>query len=150
MDPYQVAKDNNVLVIAEPLGAVLGYYGKVADQKIIHVHEELPEYFHRYVVAHMLYGAIERPEEMLLLKEKKALQFTEAEKAANTYAMELLLAGEDLGSVEDLMAKHGMSEEDQKDLSLRLTRVFGYQGGLSLPEQVRHVIATYRNGGRSE
>lgn len=91
-DPYQIAKDNGIMVIVEPLANIHGYYNNVLGKKFIHVNDMLPEYFRRFVVAHMLYGATYKPNEMMFLREKST--FTKTEVAANKFASELLAAFE--------------------------------------------------------
>lgn len=69
-DPYQIAKDNEIVIVSEPLANIHGYYNNVSGQKFIHVSETIPKYFRRFVVAHLLYGASNNPEEMMFLYEK--------------------------------------------------------------------------------
>jgi len=149
-DPYKIAKDNGVLVVAEPLATVYGYYSRVEGQRIIHINDQLSEYLQRYVAANMLYGALFRPDDMLFMKEKRADRFTEVEKAANAYAVDLLLGVEDpdvAGTIEAQMDRYGMTEKDRDDLTHRLAWVWDFQDGTTLTDQIRHVIAVYRKGG---
>lgn len=91
-DPYQIARENNVIIIAEPLANIHGYYNNVMNRKFIHVSETIPEYFRRFVVAHLLYGVIHNPDEMMFLYERNT--FTKTEIEANKFAHKLLHAFE--------------------------------------------------------
>lgn len=53
-----ILKQNNILVVNEPLGKINGYYNKVNDQKIIHVNSELTVWYGKFVVAYQLYYAL--------------------------------------------------------------------------------------------
>lgn len=66
-DPYIIAKENNILIVAEPLAKIGGYYNKVMNQKFIHINDGLPEHFQKYIVAFLLRSALHRPNEMLFL-----------------------------------------------------------------------------------
>lgn len=120
-DPYVIAKENNIIIIGEPLATVSGYYSNIMGKKFIHVNDALPGYYRRYVVAHLLYTALNNPNEMAFLKEKQAPKFLPDEIAANYYAINLLLDGGKFESFDAL----GMTKEEVEELSERLTRVWG-------------------------
>ena len=67
--PYKIAKNNNILVICEPLGNIEGYYNKVNDQKFIHVNSDLSNWYMTFVVAYQLYNAIHDLEYQFLIKD---------------------------------------------------------------------------------
>ncbi|EOZ2853514.1 ImmA/IrrE family metallo-endopeptidase [Listeria monocytogenes] len=80
-NPFKIAKENNILVICEPLGNIEGYYNKVNDQKFIHVNSDLSDWYMTFVVAHQLYYALVDVEYQFLIKENYN-QRTEAHKFA--------------------------------------------------------------------
>lgn len=128
MNPYQIAKENNIIVIAEDLGKIYGYYKQTEGQKFIHINETLPTYYQRHITAHLLYPALYRPEEMYFVKEKLSNRFTETELEATRYAYRLLFNRDkfnSLGSFSALMRSEGLTEDDIKDLSNRLGRIWG-------------------------
>lgn len=53
-NPFEVARQLNILVIAEPLGKVASYFSPT----LIHVNSELPECSQRFAVACQLYHAL--------------------------------------------------------------------------------------------
>lgn len=66
-DPYIIAKENNIIIVVEPLAKIGGYYNKVMNQKFIHINDELPEHFQEHIIAFLLCGALNKPDEMLFL-----------------------------------------------------------------------------------
>ena len=53
-----ILKENNILVVQEPLGSIGGYYNEINDQKIIHVNSDLSTWYSMFVIAYQLYNAI--------------------------------------------------------------------------------------------
>ena len=133
-DPYVIAKENKIIIIGEPLASVSGYYSNIMGKKFIHINDKLPEYYQRYVVAHLLYTALNKPDEMAFLKEKQASKFLPDEIAANVYAINLLLENGKFESFDAL----GMTKEEVDDLSKRLTPVWGKFDNTE--EQMRFII----------
>lgn len=86
---YNLAKQHGVLIIGEPLGDFHGYYSQIDGQKIIHVNTRVPKPFQKYVVAFLLYGAANRPEEPLYLKKTNQI-YSEREREAALFTLELL------------------------------------------------------------
>lgn len=127
-NPYEIAKANKIAVIVEPLGNVYGYYNKAAGQRFIHVNDKLPKYYQEYVVSHVLYPALKNQEEMYFLKEKAAAKFTDLEKEANLFSLQLRFDENELkdaGSFAAMLKSKGLTDADLTDLSCRLCRIWG-------------------------
>ena len=67
--PFKFAKDNNILIIAEPLGSIYGYYNKCLNQKFIHINSELPFWIQNFTTAYQLYYALQDEEYIFLTKK---------------------------------------------------------------------------------
>ena len=125
-DPYKIAKQNGIMIIAEPLGKVCGYYNSINNKNFIHINESLPAYYRRYVVAHMLYRFFTNPADMLFLKEKTGLHFTDHEKRANAFAVNLLFDEQKVEQFENLdeyFAYHGLDSAAVQDLFARFEHI---------------------------
>lgn len=143
-NPYTIARLENIIVIDEHLGNVYGYYNKLDGQKFIHINEDVPEYFHRYLLAHLLYPALNDLEDMQFIKQKASYTYSSTEIPANKFAIELLLDDlelQNIGSYEKLMQKYQMSENDINDLKDRLNRLLP---SLNFEDQVSNVINKFR------
>lgn len=114
--PYQLAKQHGILIIGEPLGDFHGYYNNIDNCKIIHVNTRVPNLFRKYVVAFLVYGAINKPAQILCLK-KSDQTYSKHELEAAVFALRLL--------TNDLLsdfAKSCKSDQEQiKDLLSRVT-----------------------------
>lgn len=128
----------------EPLGSVYGYYHEVDGNKIIHINEDVPEYFHRYLVAHLLYPALLDKEDMQFIRQKASYTYSSTEIPSNRFAIELLLDDSELqtiGSFEKLMQKYKMSEDDINDLKHRMNRLLP---AFDFETQISNVINKFR------
>lgn len=113
--PYQMTKQHDVFIIGEPLGDFHGYYNNIDGQKIIHVNTRVPQPFQKYVVAFLLYGAINKPNEILYLK-KTNQEYTAHELKAALFALKLL--------TNDLLSDFAKScKSDQEQIKDLLNRV---------------------------
>ena len=68
---YEIAKANKIIVVAEPLGKMNGYYNKAFGQKFIHINDKLPENQWHDVVKHILPIALKDQQEMYFLTKLK-------------------------------------------------------------------------------
>lgn len=128
-DPFEIAKQNNIFIISEPLGNIYGYYENQLEQKFIHLNDVLPVYYQKYILAHLLYRVFTNPNEMLFLKKKRGLKFTEAEIEANKFAVHLTFDKEEFNkynSLDDYFKSLNMSEKDVSDLFKRLDSIWGF------------------------
>ena len=143
-NPYTIARLENIIVIDENLGNVYGYYHEIGGKKFIHINEDVPEYFHRYLLAHLLYPALSDAKEMQFIKQKASYTYSSTEIPANKFAIELLLDDSELqtvGSYESLMQKYKMSEDDINELKHRLNRLLP---AMDFETQVSNVINKFR------
>ena len=114
MIAYQIAKENKILVIDEPLGIIDGYYNKVDGKKFIHVNSTLPELYKKFVVAHQLYYAINDIDYRFLINKR-----FNADYEAKKYALDLLDVKKLLkqyGSINNLCKAFGI--EDKEEIKL--------------------------------
>lgn len=128
-DPFEIAKQNDIFIISEPLGNIYGYYENQLEQKFIHVNDDLPAYYKKYVVAHLLYRFFTKPHEMLFLKKKRGLNFTQFEIEANRFAVHLTFDKEEFNrynSLDDYFKSLNMSDEDVKDLFERFDLIWKF------------------------
>lgn len=140
-DPYKLCKLNDILIIQEPLGNIQGYYNNVDGQKFIHVNDKLPEYYQSYVIAHMLYRVFTNPEEMLFLKRKTAKHFTESERLANAFALNLAFPKRVAEiKTNNFLYLCGLSDNDIEDLFNRLYRVWDPKHTMNRDDLFRFVI----------
>lgn len=143
-NPYTIARLENIEVIDEPLGEVNGYYQNLNGLKFIHLNIDVPEYFHRYILAHLLYPALMDTNDMQFIKRKASYTYSSTEIPANKFAIELLLDDSELqttGSFEKLMQKYKMSEDDINDLKDRLSSLLP---AYDFETQVNNVINKFR------
>ena len=103
MTPFEVARKNDVVIVVEPLANIYAYYNKIENRKFIHINDSLPEYSRNYLIAYMLYFALEGKSDIYLLSKN----FSEP---AHQFAINLL---------------HSLSEEDMIKLFDRLKRLWG-------------------------
>lgn len=68
---YEIAKANKIIVVAEPLGKINGYYNKTFGQRFIHINDKLPENQWYDVVKHILPIALKDRQEMYFLTKLK-------------------------------------------------------------------------------
>jgi len=68
--PYEIAKANKIIVVvAEPLGKINGYYNRAFGQRFIHVNDKLPEHRQHHVVNHILRKALKNQDGTYLLMD---------------------------------------------------------------------------------
>lgn len=53
-NPFEIAHQKNILVVAEPLGNIHGYYSDLLGQRIIHVNDGLHPTVMEYVATYLL------------------------------------------------------------------------------------------------
>ena len=88
-NPYEIAKINDIVIVAEPLGTIHGYYDN-RFKNLIHINDSLPVDLRRYVVAALLYHGVLLPEETIVLKEKFHENLSNHEKKLHQFAFYLL------------------------------------------------------------
>ncbi len=75
-NPFNICKRHNIIIVAEPLGNIAGYY----ENKVMHINDKLPNCKMEYVVAYLLYGYLHKPHEIFFLMSVSSNQ--EAKKFA--------------------------------------------------------------------
>ncbi|WP_195547803.1 ImmA/IrrE family metallo-endopeptidase [Holdemania sp. 1001095H_141210_F2] len=96
-NPFVIALNLGITLSYEPLGNVRGYYAQIANQKQIHVNEDVIWYDRKFIVAHLLYHAIKNDDEKIVIwKKRNELEYSKNEKEGNNFAIELLLGTTEL------------------------------------------------------
>jgi Zn-dependent peptidase ImmA (M78 family) len=91
-DPFQIAKEKNIIVLFEELGNTLGFYSSYKRIKFIHINNQLGEMMQRFVCAHELGHAVLHPKSNTpFLRANTLFSVEKLELEANTFAVELLL-----------------------------------------------------------
>lgn len=91
-DPFQIAKEKNIIVLFEELGSTLGFYSSYKRIKFIHINNQLEEMIQRFVCAHELGHAVLHPRSNTpFLRANTLFSVEKLELEANTFAVELLL-----------------------------------------------------------
>lgn len=113
-NPYQIAKDMNILLLYEDLGSINGYYNMAYRQKQIHINQHLNEHLMLLTVAHELGHAIIHPKANTpFLINNTFISIDKMEMEASKFAMELIIS-------EDALLEYKECTLDQ------LSFVFGY------------------------
>lgn len=96
-NPFEIAKQKNILILKENLGTINGYYNMPLRQKQIHLNENLNEFEMRFTCAHELGHALLHPKANTpFLISSTCLSVDKLEIEANSFAIEMLLPDEDL------------------------------------------------------
>lgn len=94
-DPFQIAKEKNIIVLFEELGSTLGFYSSYKRIQFIHLNNQLDEMMQRFVCAHELGHAVLHPKSNTpFLRANTLFSVEKLELEANTFAVELLLTDE--------------------------------------------------------
>lgn len=64
---FQIAIQNNIKLIYEPLGKIYGYYNQVDGQKFIHISDNVPWYHREFRVGHLLFHALTKENERIVV-----------------------------------------------------------------------------------
>ncbi|QXJ39540.1 Metallopeptidase ImmA [Parageobacillus caldoxylosilyticus] len=91
-DPFQIAKEKNIIILFAELGATLGFYSSYKRIQFIHLNNQLDEMMQRFVCAHELGHAVLHPKSNTpFLRANTLFSVEKLEVEANTFAVELLL-----------------------------------------------------------
>jgi Zn-dependent peptidase ImmA (M78 family) len=94
-DPFQIAKEKNIIVLFADLGNTLGFYSSYKRIQFIHLNNQLNEKQQRFVCAHELGHAVLHPKSNTpFLRANTLFSVEKLEVEANTFAVELLLPDE--------------------------------------------------------
>ncbi|GAB6469983.1 hypothetical protein bcgnr5371_33500 [Bacillus cereus] len=101
-DPFEIAKEKNIIVLFEDLGNTLGFYNTYKRFKFIHINNQIEETTQRFVCAHELGHAVLHPKANTpFLRNQTFFSVDRLEIEANTFAVELLLTDEMVSAYED-------------------------------------------------
>ncbi|PEA79111.1 hypothetical protein CN676_04000 [Bacillus wiedmannii] len=94
-NPFEIARQKNIIVLFEDLGNTLGFYNTYKRFKFIHINNQIDETTQRFVCAHELGHALLHPKANTpFLRNKTLYSVDRLEIEANTFAVELLLTDE--------------------------------------------------------
>ncbi|MCM3736228.1 ImmA/IrrE family metallo-endopeptidase [Bacillus cytotoxicus] len=101
-DPFDIARQNEIIVLYEDLGNTLGFYSSYKRFKFIHVNNQIDEITQRFVCAHELGHAVLHPKANTpFLRNQTFFSVDRLEIEANTFAVELLLTDEMISEYEN-------------------------------------------------
>ncbi|MBU5469165.1 ImmA/IrrE family metallo-endopeptidase [Falcatimonas sp. MSJ-15] len=127
-NPFEIAKQKNILILKENLGTINGYYNMPLRQKQIHLNENLNEFEMRFTCAHELGHALLHPKANTpFLISSTYLSVNKLEIEANSFAIEMLLSDEDLVAL--------IHEHNNLDI---ISSVTGYSKELLMLKQSIH------------
>ncbi|OOZ75713.1 hypothetical protein BHL35_28390 [Bacillus cereus] len=102
IDPFEIARQKNIIVLFEDLGNTLGFYNTYKRFKFIHINNQIEETTQRFVCAHELGHALLHPKANTpFLRNQTFFSVDRLEIEANTFAVELLLTDEIVSTYED-------------------------------------------------
>ncbi|SDH22721.1 protein of unknown function [Aneurinibacillus thermoaerophilus] len=94
-DPFQIAKEKNIIILFAELGTTFGFYSSYKRIQFIHLNNQLDEMMQRFVCAHELGHAVLHPKSNTpFLRANTLFSVEKLEVEANTFAVELLLPDE--------------------------------------------------------
>lgn len=95
-DPYRLAESLGIQVLYHDLGTVRGYYFMAHRVKLICLHNNLPEYVERFVLAHEVGHSVLHPNSNTPFLQTTFLSVDKMEIEANKFASELIIPDRDL------------------------------------------------------
>lgn len=101
-DPFDIARQSEIIVLYEDLGNTLGFYSSYKRFKFIHINNRINETIQRFVCAHELGHALLHPKANTpFLRNQTFFSVERLEIEANTFAVELLLTDEMISEYEN-------------------------------------------------
>ncbi|MDA2038605.1 ImmA/IrrE family metallo-endopeptidase [Bacillus cereus] len=101
-NPFEIAKQKNIIVLFEDLGNTLGFYNTYKRFKFIHINNQINETTQQFVCAHELGHAVLHPKANTpFLRNQTFFSVDRLEIEANTFAVELLLPDEMISEYQD-------------------------------------------------
>ncbi|HDX9587630.1 TPA: ImmA/IrrE family metallo-endopeptidase [Bacillus pseudomycoides] len=101
-NPFEIAKQKDIIVLYEDLGNTLGFYNTYKRIKFIHINNQINETLQHFVCAHELGHALLHPKANTpFLRNQTFFSVDRFEIEANTFAVELLLTDEMISAYED-------------------------------------------------
>lgn len=91
-NPFEIAQNENIIIILEELGSINGYYNKFARQKFIHININLSEEMQIVTCAHELgHSKLHPNANTPFFRNNTFYSINKLEKQANYFASELLI-----------------------------------------------------------
>jgi Zn-dependent peptidase ImmA (M78 family) len=101
-DPFQIAKEKNIIILFAELGNTLGFYSSYKRIQFIHINNHLDEKMQYFVCAHELGHAVLHPKSNTpFLRANTLFSVEKLEVEANTFAVELLLPDDVIDQYQD-------------------------------------------------
>ncbi|EMX0194208.1 ImmA/IrrE family metallo-endopeptidase [Bacillus toyonensis] len=119
LNPFEIARRKNIIVLFENLGGTLGFYNTYKRFKFIHINNQIDETTQRFVCAHELGHALLHPKSNTpFLRNQTFFSIDRLEIEANTFAVELLLTDEIIStykntqlSIQEIAEIHGIPKD---------------------------------------
>jgi Zn-dependent peptidase ImmA (M78 family) len=117
-NPFEIAKNRNIIIRYFPLGQTLGFYMKNVRHQVITINSDIEDYLKKFVCAHELGHAILHKDENTPFLHKNTLfSKDKIEREANEFAVHLLLYDKNLEDYEtrfDILRKNGIPLEMER------------------------------------
>lgn len=92
-NPFDIAENENIIILYESLGSINGYYNKYARQKFIHINSEISEEMQLVTCAHELgHARLHQNANTPFFRANTFFSISKLEKQANLFAAELLIS----------------------------------------------------------
>ena len=96
-DPFEIARQKDIILLYEPLGNINGFYSKTLRKQFIHINQDLDERQRHFTCCHELGHAILHPNlNTPFLREGTLLSVNKLEVQANKFAVDLMYSDSDL------------------------------------------------------
>lgn len=117
-NPFEIAKNRNIIIRYFPLGQTLGFYMKNVRHQVISINNDINDQLKKFVCAHELGHAILHPNENTpFLSKNTLISKDKIETQANFFAVRLLLYDKNLEDYEtrfDILRKNGIPLEMER------------------------------------
>lgn len=119
-NPFEIAKNRNIIIRYFPLGQTLGFYMKNVRHQVISINNDINDQLKKFVCAHELGHAILHPNENTpFLSKNTLISKDKIETQANFFAVRLLLYDKNLEDYEtkyDILRENGIPFEMERFL----------------------------------
>lgn len=113
-NPFEIARQKQIRILYENLGAINGYYKTAYRQKQIHINQNRSKHMQQFVCAHELGHAILHSNSNTpFLRGNTFFLVDKLEIEANTFALELLISDEELAQYKNFNTE-------------QIARIYGY------------------------
>ena len=101
-NPFEIARQKNIIILFESLGSVRGYYNFCFRKKFIHINDSLSEEQSLFTAAHELGHAILHPKSNTpFLRAHTLFSVNKLETEANRFAVNMLFSDSALAEYRD-------------------------------------------------